>query len=93
MNKVEERKALSMPLSDEQLNNIGGGTDPGGGCGVQEGQFPQMGKCCSRADTISGTTYNKNCDYCSIWASLPVGVSLVVTHIFECSLYGYSKRI
>lgn len=62
-------------------------------CGVTEENFPCLDKCCSKSDSLSGNVYTKNCPYCSIWTSLPDGASLVITHIFECPLYGYGKRV
>lgn len=77
---------------DQTFEDSGGNTDPVSDCGVTEGTFP-LGKCCSESDFLSGDVYKKKCPHCSIWTSLPDGASLVVTHIFECSLYGYGKRI
>jgi len=89
---LAEHKPPFIPLSDEQLDDIAGGvTDYG--CGVPEGQFPLLGKCCSQSTSISGTVYKDVCRYCSIWSSLPDSASLKVTYIIECSLYGYGKRV
>lgn len=89
---MEDNKIFSIPLSDEQLDNTSGGTGAGADCGVQEGRFPRLGKCCSKDKSISGTVYKRTCPYCSIWTSLPDGESLIITYIFECSLYRYGKR-
>lgn len=62
-------------------------------CGVLEEEFPIVGECFNKRLTVSGTVYDKHCIYCSIWSSLPTGENLIITHIFECSLYGYCKRI
>ena len=90
---MTDEKIPGKALSDEELDDIGGGTGVDGDCGVPEGQFPNLGKCCSKGNSISGTVYKKVCPYCSIWSSLPEGTSLVITYIVECSRYGYGKRI
>lgn len=89
---MAEDKAYES-LSDEELGNIGGGAGFNGNCGVLEGQFPLLGKCCSKSSSISGTVYIKTCPDCSIWTSLPDGTSLTISYIFECLQYGYGKRI
>jgi len=78
---------------DEELDDIGGGTGAGADCGVPEEQFPNLGKCYSKGNSISGTVYKKVCPYCSIWSSLPEDTNLAVTYIIECTLLGYGKRI
>ena len=88
-----DHKAFGIPLSDDQLDDIGGGIGHGGDCGVSEEGFPQLGKCCAKSASISGSVYQQRCPHCSIWSSLPDGASLEVSHIFECALYGYGKRI
>ena len=88
-----EHKDFNMPLSDEQLDDIGGGTNSSSSCGVFEKQFPCMEKCCTESALISGNVCVENCQNFSWWKSLPQGVDLTVAHIFECYLYGYCKRI
>jgi len=91
--QVADCKAFGTPLSDEQLDDMGGGTDSGNDCGVPESQFPCIEKCCSKSISMSGTVYKKNCPYCSIWSSFPDSTSLEVTYILDCILYGYGKRM
>lgn len=86
-------KKNKIILEDQLLAGIGGGTGASGGCGLQEGDFPGRGKCFNESRSISGKDYQKSCPYCSTWTSLPEGANLVVAHIFECSLYGYVKRV
>lgn len=89
---MADYKEFGTLLSDKQLDDIGG-TAPGDDCGVLEGEFPRIGKCCSKSTSISGTVYQEICPCCSIWSSLPDGTSLAVSYILECTLYGYGKRI
>lgn len=89
---VEQRNS-GLPLSDELLDEIGGGRGSGADCGVPEGEFPRLGKCCSKTGSISGTYYEQLCAFCSLWRSLPNGTTLAVNNIIECSRYGYGKRI
>jgi hypothetical protein len=62
-------------------------------CGVLKDNFPASGKCYSKTRGAVGSQYKTECKHCGLWASLPDSVSLKVTHILECSLYGYAKRI
>ena len=89
---MADHKAFGTPFCDGQPDAVKG-TGPSGDCGVPEEGFPQPEKCCSKGVAISGTVYRKKCPFCSIWTSLPDGASLEVSHIFECTLYGYGKRI
>lgn len=77
----------------KQIKGSGKDGDFGSGCGVTEVTFPCLGKCCSKYSSLSGDVYKVICPHCSIWTSLPDGANLVITHIFECLLYGYGKRI
>lgn len=86
-------KESNKPLDDELLAGISGGTGAGKGCGLQEGQFPRARKCFNESRSISGMVYWEDCPHCSIWTSLPEGTDLVITHIFECTLHGYVKRV
>lgn len=88
-----EHKDFNIHLSPDQLDDIGGCTNSISSCGVSEKQFPCMKKCCIKSAVISGNVYVENCQNFSSWKSLPQGVDLTVAHIFECSLYGYCKRI
>ena len=90
---MDDHKVIGMPFSDEQLGNIDGGAGAVGDCAVKEGEFPCLGKCCVKSSSLTSNTYQKTCHYCSIWASLPEGISLSVTYIVECSCHGYGKRI
>ncbi|KJS02351.1 MAG: hypothetical protein VR68_03140 [Peptococcaceae bacterium BRH_c4a] len=90
---MSDKKNPSIPLGDEQLADISRGTGSGCNCAVLERQFPCMGKCCNKNISIVGTVYSKTCIHCSIWTSLPDGASLAIARIFQCSLYGYDKRI
>jgi hypothetical protein len=83
----------NKPLEDELLAGIGGGTGAGNGCGLEEGQFPGSGKCFKESKFISGMVFEPACPYCSIFTSMPEGADLIVAHIFECTLYGYVKRV
>lgn len=62
-------------------------------CGVLEEEFPIMEKCFDKSITVSGTICTKRCIHYNIWSSIPTGENLIITQIFECSLYGYGKRI
>ncbi|MDD4238774.1 MAG: hypothetical protein PHT62_09510 [Desulfotomaculaceae bacterium] len=86
-------KKSNMPLEDELLAGIGGGTGAGNGCGLLEEHFPRPGKCFNESRSVSGMVFQQACPYCSIWTSLPEGANLLVAHIFECTLYGYVKRV
>lgn len=86
-------KKSNIPLEDELLAGIGGGTGAGNGCGLQEGHFPRPGKCFNKSRSIAGIVFQPACPYCSILTLLPEGANLVVAHIFECTLYGYEKRV
>lgn len=88
-----DHKDFNMPLSDDQLDDMGRGTNSISSCGVSEKQFPCMEKCCTKSASILGNVYVENCQNFSLWKSLPQGVDLTVAQIFECSLYGYCKRI
>jgi hypothetical protein len=90
--KKNNDKKSTIPLEDELLAGIGGGIGAGNNCGLQEGQFPRPGKCFNESRSIS-VVFQQACLYCSIWTSLPEGVDLVVSHIFECTLHGYVKRV
>lgn len=81
-------------MTDDQVfEDSDGNTDLDCDCGVVEGVFPCLGKCYIKSNSPSGDIYKRNCPHCSIWTSLPDGASLIITHIFECPLYGYGKRI
>jgi hypothetical protein len=86
-------KKINIPLEDELLAGIGEGTGSDNGCSLQEGQFPRSGKCFEESRSIAGMVFKEVCPYCSIWTSMPEGTNLVVAHIFECTLYGYVKRV
>jgi hypothetical protein len=90
--KLAGERISGEALGDEELEAVSGGNGAGGDCGVEEGQFPRMGKCCSKSTSLSGIVYRKTCPYCSIWKSLPEGMSLAVTYIFDCSQYNYCRR-
>lgn len=77
----------------QDFEDSGGNHHPGSDCGVTEGSFPGLGKCYVKNHSLSGDVCKQRCSHCSIWTSLPDGASLAVTSIFECSLYGYGKRI
>lgn len=67
--------------------------DPDENCGVNEEIFPCMGKCCCKTNTLFLASYEKICPCCHISGSLPYGESLKIVTIFECSRFGYGKRI
>jgi hypothetical protein len=90
---MTDKKINTIPLEDDKLAGIGGGTGAGNDCDLQEVQFPRPGKCFNESMSISGMVFQQACPYCSIWTSLPEGADLVVAHIFECTLYGYVKRV
>lgn len=89
---MDEHKKNSMPLSDEQLEDITGGA-AGHVCGVSGESFPDFVKCCARSTSMLGTSYEERCSCCSIWSSLPDSTSLKIAYILECSLYGYVRRL
>jgi len=62
-------------------------------CGVSEEAFPCQQRCCKKTGSESEIKYSQSCPYCVIWVSMPDSVDLTVTHILECSLYGYGIRI
>ncbi|MDD2421264.1 MAG: hypothetical protein PHU78_03840 [Heliobacteriaceae bacterium] len=86
-------KKSNISLEDELAADICGGTGAGNGCGVLEGQFPRPGNCFDESRSIAGLVFKQVCPYCSIWTSMPEGANLEVAHIFECTLYGYVKRV
>ena len=67
--------------------------NPDEDCGVDEEMFPCMGKCCRKNSTVFMASYEKICPYCDISSSLPCGASLRTVKIFECSKFGYGKRV
>jgi hypothetical protein len=83
----------NIPLGDGLLSGISGGLGGGSDCGLEERDFPKPGKCFQISSSIAGAVFNEACPYCNIWTSLPEGVNLQVSHIFECNLYGHVKRI
>lgn len=91
--QVAEDKASRIISKGERLDSSGGATGSYDDCGVFEENFPCMCKCYSRSDSTSGVVYKNVCPYCSIWTSLPDGASLEITHIFDCSIFGYGKRM
>ncbi len=66
---------------------------PNGTCVVPEQQFPELGTCCRLKAGELNAAYEKICPNCGVWSSLPDGEDLSVSHIFECTLYGYGKRL
>lgn len=67
---------------------------PGGtGCGVPEGQFPVMRKCCVCSGAGVLQRYQSICPYCKAWTLPPAGENLEVATIFECKNLGYCKRV
>lgn len=81
-------------VKDQIFEGCDQNTDLEFNCGVKEEAFPCLGKCFIKVDYLSsGDVYKLNCNHCKIWTSLPDGASLVVTHIIECSLYGYGRRV
>lgn len=62
-------------------------------CGVSEEMFPCIGKCCRKNGAVFMSSYEKICPYCDISASLPYGDNLKTVTIFECSRFGYGKRV
>lgn len=90
---------LSYQFNDDFLENISAGKKSGFDCGIQEGQFPKPGICYGEVYVTPGMsyaadiTYNPICPYCSIWTSPPEGANLVVSHMFECKMFGYAKLI
>ncbi len=82
-----------VPLEDELLQGVSGGAPPGYDCNLGEDEFPKQGKCYDQGRSVSGKVIKGICPYCRIFTSLPEGADLVVAQMFECSLYGYVKRI
>lgn len=62
-------------------------------CSVAEEIFPRPGKCCRKGGPAYMVSYEKICPYCDISASLPYGAGLKTAIIFECSRFGYGKRV
>lgn len=62
-------------------------------CGVNEDMFPCMGTCCRKNNAAFMATFERICPYCDISSSLPYGASLKMATIFECSRFGYGKRV
>ena len=62
-------------------------------CGVDEKMFPCMAKCCRKKDASFMVSYEKTCPYCDKSASLLFGASMKTVTIFECSRFGYGKRV
>ena len=62
-------------------------------CGVYAEDFPRLKFCCERTDLLCGGSFQVRCPNCTVWRSPPDGDSLMVTHIIECSKYGFFKRI
>jgi hypothetical protein len=77
----------------DSVMSVGDAPDISADCGVTENKFPCIGKCCDMSITTVGTAYQNICDCCDAWTSLPDGVSLEVATIFECSRYGYGRRV
>lgn len=67
--------------------------DPDDNCGVKEDMFPCMGKCCRKNGAVFMASYEKTCPFCDISSSLPYGLSLKRTTIFECGRLGYGRRV
>lgn len=64
-----------------------------GCCGVSEPQFPCTGKCCETRDGDVRMEYSGLCSYCSI-LKLPIdSSSLEAVSFFECTRYGYVRRV
>lgn len=64
-----------------------------GSCGVSERQFPLLEKCCETRIGTFGTEYNGVCPFCSV-LKLPIdSSSLEIVTFFECSRYGYGRRV
>ncbi len=89
---ADEFRNPAKALNHDPLENIGRGTGRGD-CGVPEKGFPQWGKCARRSVAAGEGAYQALCPQCTVWTSLPEGTTLEVSHIFECTLYGYGKRI
>ena len=66
---------------------------PDGTCLVPEQQFPEIEICCRLKTGEGNAAYEKICPNCGVWSSLPDGEDLSVSHIFECTLCGYGKRL
>lgn len=64
-----------------------------GRCDVSEQQFPLLGKCCEEKEASVGTEYGGLCPNCSA-LRLPIdSSSLEIVTFFECSRYGYGRRV
>jgi hypothetical protein len=92
-NYVKKSEDFNRPISNGQYDEIGGDANRYADCGVQDRQFPLIGKCCSKVKDISGIVYHESCEYCTVWSSLPTGADLIVSYIFECTIHDYRKRI
>lgn len=64
-----------------------------GQCGVCETQFPYVGKCCNARIGIVGMEFACVCPCCSV-LKMPIdSASLEIVTFFDCSRYGYGKRV
>lgn len=61
--------------------------------GIFEKKFPSMDNCFWKSAAVPDGGYKALCPHCGIWTSLPEGAALKVTHIFDCALMGYGKRV
>lgn len=61
--------------------------------GIPENKFPCMDRCFRQSADAPDGGYETVCPYCGIWTSLPEGAALKVTHIFDCIVCGYGKRM
>ena len=89
---MSEYNQIDQSLNDSQLDSIFGGIGQED-CGVTNEQFPRLGGCCALCTPSVGSSYAKLCPHLSTWSSLPDSISLEITHILECSKYGYYKRM
>lgn len=81
-------KKYDALYGSRKTNSASGGT-----CLVPERCFPEIETCCRLKTSDGNAAYEARCPNCGIWSSLPDGGNLSVSHIFECALYGYGKRL
>lgn len=63
------------------------------GCGVSEGQFPSLEICCEARQGSFGAEYLSVCPRCSAITLPPDSSTLQIATLFECSRFGYGRRM
>jgi hypothetical protein len=90
---MEKSERFNHHMKAGKSDRAGVDAGPHAGCGIDQEQFPRIGKCCQKINNDSFIAYSKACEYCNIWSSSPVGVNPAVSHLFKCAVYEYRKQI